>query len=91
MGRGSGRDGGAVEVHVGVEEPFAPARKAHPALLLDDRAALEAAATGLAALGFEVDRSEEHTFPGYRRLHVRDAHGNRVELLADLPQHDLDP
>jgi hypothetical protein len=36
----------------------------------------------LEGLGYAVDRSEEHTFPGYRRLHVRDPHGNRVELLA---------
>ena len=77
-------DDGGVEVHVGVEQPFAPARKAHPALLLDDEADLEAAADRLASLGFEVDRTEEHSFPGHRRLHVRDAHENRVELLADL-------
>ena len=68
------------EVHVGVEEPFAPARKAHPALVVDD---LDVVATRLAALGFEVDRSQEHTFPGHRRLHTFDGHGNRVEVLAD--------
>ena len=70
------------EVHVGVEDPFAPARKAHPALLLDAVAELEAAAARLAALGFEVDWTERHTFPGHERCHARDGHGNRVELLA---------
>ncbi|MDT0203749.1 VOC family protein [Nocardioides sp. AE5] len=76
--------GGAVsaEVHVGVEEPFTPARKAHPALLLDSVAELEAAAGRLADGGFAVDWSERHTFDGHERCHVRDAHGNRVELLA---------
>lgn len=67
-----------VEIHVGVEEVFRPARKAHPALLLPD---LTAVAQRLEDLGFTVDRSEENTFPGYRRLHTFDAHGNRVELL----------
>ncbi len=66
------------EIHVGVEDPFAPARKAHPALVVDH---LDAVATRLAGLGFEVDRSQEHTFEGYRRIHTFDAFGNRVEVL----------
>ena len=72
----------AAELHVGVEEPFAPARKAHPALLLPSLEALEEAVLRLERLGFAVDRSEWATFPGYRRVHTHDAHGNRVELLA---------
>lgn len=70
------------EVHVGVEEPFTPARKAHPALVLDSVPELDAATDRLAGLGFEVDLVERHTFDGHERAHVRDAHGNRVELLA---------
>lgn len=70
------------EVHVGVEDPCVPPRRAHPALLLDHEAALDAAGERLRALGFEVDGRERATFPGYHRLHARDAHGNRVELLA---------
>ncbi|WP_110183075.1 VOC family protein [Nocardioides solisilvae] len=72
------------EVHVGVEEPFAPARKAHPALVLDSVEALDAAGERLAALGFDVDHTERTTFPGHARLHAFDGHGNRVELLAAL-------
>lgn len=74
--------GGAAEVHLAVEEPFRPARKAHPALLLDDVLALDAAAERLAGLGFDVDASERETFPGHVRVHAFDGHGNRVELLA---------
>ena len=70
------------ELHVGVEEPFAPARKAHPALLLPSHAELEKVVVRLGELGFDVDRSEWDTFPGHRRVHVNDASGNRVELLA---------
>ena len=41
-----------------------------------------AAVFPLQRLGFEVDLAERHTFDGHERAHVRDAHGNRVELLA---------
>ncbi|MEO5709438.1 MAG: VOC family protein [Nocardioidaceae bacterium] len=80
----STQEGGAVEVHVGVEPGFAPASKAHPAFLLADRAELEATAVRLEELGFPVDRTEQDTFPGHHRLHTADGAGNRVELLASL-------
>ena len=67
------------ELHVGVEEPFAPARKAHPAFVVDD---LGVVAAGLQDLGFAVDDSQRDSFPGHVRLHAFDAHGNRVEVLA---------
>lgn len=70
------------ELHVGVEEPFAPAGKAHPALLLDSVELLERTAARLERMGYVVDFSEWATFPGHRRVHVRDGHGNRVELLG---------
>ena len=73
---------GVAEIHVGVEDPFAPARKAHPAFVLDDVAELEALAARLVELGFEVDWSQRHTFPGHQRFHTHDGHGNRVEVLA---------
>lgn len=73
-------DGGTVaaELHVGVEDPFAPARKAHPAFVVDD---LVAVAGRLRGLGFEVDESQRDSFPGHVRLHTFDGHGNRVEVL----------
>ena len=67
------------ELHVGVEEPFAPARKAHPAVQVED---LDAVATRLRDLGFEVDESQRDSFPGHERFHTFDGHGNRVEVLA---------
>jgi len=66
---------GTVELHLGVEEPFAPARKAHPALLVDD---LDALAARLETSGHQVERG---TLPGFRRFHVSDPHGNRLEFL----------
>jgi len=74
--------GDGYELHVGVEDPFQPARKAHPAFLVGHLAELEEIAARLAALDFEVDWRERSTFPGHERLHTFDAHGNRVELLS---------
>ena len=73
------RSPGGAEVHVGVEDPFVPARKAHPAFVVGD---LDEVATRLHDLGFEVDVSQRDTFPGHVRFHAFDAHGNRVEVLA---------
>ncbi|MFE7407022.1 VOC family protein [Isoptericola sp. NPDC057559] len=77
-------DAGVVvaEIHVGVEDPFAPARKAHPALVVDDAATLDATADRLEGAGFDVDRTERESFTGYLRFHTRDGAGNRVEVLA---------
>ena len=74
--------GDGVEVHVGVEQGFAPARKAHPAFVLDDVAELEQVAVLAERAGFPV--TWDGDFPGYRRFHTADGNGNRVELLASL-------
>jgi catechol 2,3-dioxygenase-like lactoylglutathione lyase family enzyme len=70
------------ELHVGVEEPFTPARQAHPAFVLEDVAELESTAARLTALGYDVDHRERHTFPGHERFHAVDGAGNRVEVLS---------
>ena len=70
------------EIHVGVEHEFVPARKAHPALVLDSVADLEQRATALQAEGFEVDWTERSTFAGFERFHTADGNGNRVEVMA---------
>jgi len=77
-----GQGATTAEIHVGVEDPFSPARKAHPAFVLADVATLEETADRLAGLGFQVDWSQRHNFPGHERLHTVDGAGNRVELLA---------
>ena len=66
---------GAQELHVGVEEPFAPARKAHPGLVV---AGLEELATRLRAAGLEV--TPDDSIPGVERVYVADPFGNRLEL-----------
>lgn len=69
--------GAGYELHVGVEEPFVPAGKAHPAFLVDD---VDGLAAALAAAGFPV--TWDSNFPGFRRFHTFDSHGNRIELLG---------
>ena len=76
------RDAGGAEIHVGVEDPFTPARKAHPALLMESVEELDALADRLAGLGYDVDTSQRATFPGYLRFHTFDGHNNRVEVIA---------
>ena len=67
------------QLHVGVQEPFTPAVKAHPALrVAEDR--LDALATRLSAAGVEVVWDE--ALPGARRFYTTDPWGNRLELLA---------
>ncbi|MEU8137967.1 VOC family protein [Streptodolium elevatio] len=68
---------GPVQLHLGVEADFRPARKAHPALVADD---LDALAERLAAAGAPVRWSDE--IPGVRRFHTEDPVGNRIEVLA---------
>lgn len=72
------------EIHLGVEDPFRAATKAHPGLLVSDTAALEALGQRIREAGYEVDWSERTTFDGYERFHCRDGFGNRIEVLAPV-------
>jgi hypothetical protein len=67
---------GAVQLHLGTEADFRPAKKAHPALLVKGYDAL---LERLRATGVEVRPSDE--IPEVRRCHVDDPFGNRIELI----------
>jgi catechol 2,3-dioxygenase-like lactoylglutathione lyase family enzyme len=69
-------------VHIGVAEPFEPARKAHPGLRVASVGALNELAGRLQAAGAPVTRDVE--LPGVERLHTADPFGNRIELVAPL-------
>lgn len=68
--------GDGVELHLGVEADFRPARKAHPGLRVAD---LDAVAARLTAAGVEVTWDDD--FPGHRRFYAADPFGNRLEFL----------
>jgi catechol 2,3-dioxygenase-like lactoylglutathione lyase family enzyme len=68
--------GAAQQLHVSVDEGFAPATRAHPAFVVDNLDALR-------------DRLERASVPvrddvpweGVRRFHASDPFGNRIEFL----------
>jgi catechol 2,3-dioxygenase-like lactoylglutathione lyase family enzyme len=70
---------GSRQLHVGVEEPFAPARKAHPAFSVP-AASLDGLAKALASAG--VDVVWDDALAPLRRFYAADPWGNRIELLA---------
>jgi catechol 2,3-dioxygenase-like lactoylglutathione lyase family enzyme len=71
---------GNVQVHLGVEVDFRPARKAHPALIVEDFDDLVAKLDAFAA-SWRWDKD----LPGTRRLYVDDPFGNRGELIDGGP------
>jgi catechol 2,3-dioxygenase-like lactoylglutathione lyase family enzyme len=70
-------ESGTVQIHLGVEDDFRPAQKAHPALRCTDYDALIAK---LPTTGIRVNEANE--IPGVRRCHISDVFGNRLELIA---------
>lgn len=72
-------ESGTVKIHLGVEEDFRPARKAHPALQTRDLTGLTAK---LRSAGIEVGEARE--IPALHRCHIHDPFGNRIELV-DAP------
>jgi len=67
---------GALKVHLGVEQDFRAAKKAHPAFLVEDLATLKAALT---AGGYTMKTDEP--LEGYDRIYADDPFGNRIELM----------
>jgi catechol 2,3-dioxygenase-like lactoylglutathione lyase family enzyme len=70
---------GTVKIHLGIETDFRPARKANPALLIED---LQALKIRIEAAGFLPTTDEP--LAGYDRVYVDDPFGNRIELLEPL-------
>jgi hypothetical protein len=67
---------GSAVLHLGVEEPFSPARKAHPAFLVTE---LDLLFDSLAAAGYDCVRADGEILR-VRRFHTFDPFGNRVEF-----------
>jgi catechol 2,3-dioxygenase-like lactoylglutathione lyase family enzyme len=67
---------GSHQVHIGVEENFRPAKKAHPAFSLSNLAALR---TKLLERGYEV--IDDADLVGVRRFYTSDPWGNRIEFV----------
>ena len=63
--------GAGIALHLGVETPFHPARKAHPAFVVDD----------LDASWEAFGRPQISSLPGLRRFYIADPFGNRIEIV----------
>ena len=69
-------EAGNLKIHLGVDADFRPARKAHPALLVEGLSELvEALSLG----GYTV--VDDEPLDGYSRVYVSDPFGNRIELM----------
>ena len=73
---------GTQQLHLGVEQDFRPAKKAHPAFLAED---LEGLRGRLQSKGFAP--YEDEPLAGYDRFYVADPFGNRLEFLRPKRSH----
>jgi catechol 2,3-dioxygenase-like lactoylglutathione lyase family enzyme len=71
--------GSGLELHLGVEEDFRPARKAHPALLVNGLSELR---TRLVDAGVEIQ--DDTQLEGHERFYAFDPFGNRLEFIATV-------
>lgn len=72
---------GDAQLHLGVEEGFTPARKAHPALVVRN---LDALRSSLEAAG--VETTSDDGVAGWYRIHAHDPFGNRLEFMEPKGQ-----
>ena len=73
-------ESGQLKIHLGVDTDFRPARKAHPALLVEDLSDL---ILHLRHLGIDV--RDDEPLDGFQRVYVDDPFGNRIELMEPDP------
>lgn len=71
---------GSLDLHLGIDQDFHPARKAHIALQLDD---LDQIRRRLQEQGY-LAGPVECELPGFQRFYVSDPFGNRIELMQPL-------
>jgi len=69
-----------VQLHLGIEPNFHPARKAHPAFIVDD---LNLLITKAQNAGCETNTTQP-PLDGFKRAHVFDPFENRIELMERL-------
>lgn len=73
-------EGGAAKLHLGIRPDFRPSTNGHPALLVDG---LDELLERCRQAGCKLDISQP-PLEGYRRAHVLDFFGNRIELMEKI-------
>lgn len=69
-------ESGQVKIHLGVEDEFRPAKKAHPALVVTD---LDQLVATLSSKGYAV--TDDRNLSDVKRVFTHDPFGNRIELI----------
>ncbi|SHG19481.1 VOC family protein [Ornithinibacillus halophilus] len=67
---------GDINIHIGVEENFIPAKKAHPAIAVQNLTAMK---KYLEEKNYNYEN--DYNLPGANRIYVHDSFGNRIEFL----------
>ena len=67
---------GNYQIHIGIEEPFAPAKKAHPAFQIENLESLKEHLSNK-----EINYIVDYDLPGANRIYIHDPFGNRMEIL----------
>ncbi|UCZ52368.1 VOC family protein [Bacillus shivajii] len=67
---------GNIQIHIGIEDPFSPAKKAHPAFEIEKIEELK-----VYLKKCNVMFKEDGNLPGANRIYVDDPFGNRLEIL----------
>ncbi len=65
-----------LKIHLGVDDDFRAAKKAHPAFIVSD---IHSLASAIEAAGFPV--IDDERLPGFDRIYTQDPFGNRIELM----------
>ncbi|MFD1778540.1 VOC family protein [Fredinandcohnia salidurans] len=67
---------GTVQIHIGIEDPFGPTKKAHPAFEIEN---LDALKQHLQTNNVVI--IDDNNLPGANRFYAHDPFGNRLEFL----------
>ncbi|MFD1451980.1 VOC family protein [Oceanobacillus sojae] len=67
---------GEIALHIGIEEPFTPLKKAHPAF---EVSGIDALQTYLEGAG--ISTKWDNKLPNAKRFYINDPFGNRIEFL----------
>ena len=70
---------GDISLHIGIETPFVPAEKAHPALYTND---LDGIVEHLKT--FDIPVEFDTRYEGYKRFYIYDPFNNRIEILQKI-------
>lgn len=69
---------GQQQLHIGIEEPFSPAKKAHPAFTVKNLSSLKDHLQNK-----HVPYKEDTLIPDVNRIYIEDPFGNRIEIIGE--------